>query len=364
MNFLTLVNGLRTFASRVDFIDIANGAFRIRLTGTATADRQVNLPNDSGIVLLDDRPVGSTGAGVSVRGYSPNVTVPASKILALSDANTSQICTAASTITVPANATVAFPIGTEILLLRNTSGTITLALTAGVTVTDRDGATNTLTDVRNFTLLKKTGNDAWIAVNPTPSNAFLPGNPTTTTQPVDTNNTTVSTTAFVQNAVATRLLSNRVALNPLNCDYPASSNVIIDTINATPCIAFISASGTSGIWRFPPLRDYVGQGVTITLECAMVSAVTGNVAITASIESHLPGTDTIASDSFATAISSGAVAVPATAGTYFNVSISLSDAQLDGLTNLRFWRLRLSRDTTIASNATGNLRLAFGEVRC
>jgi len=159
------------------------------------------------------------------------------------------------------------------------------------------------------------------------------------------------------------LLSNRVAINPLNCDYPASSNAIIDTVNAIPVIAFISTSATSGIWRFPPLRDYAGQGLIITLECAMVSATSGNVAVTAAIESHLPGTDTIASDSFATAISSGAVAVPGTAGLYFNVSITLTDAQVDGLTSLRFWRLRLTRDTAVASNATGNMRLAFGEAR-
>lgn len=160
------------------------------------------------------------------------------------------------------------------------------------------------------------------------------------------------------------LFSNRIAINPLNCEYPASANVIIDTVNATPCIAFISASNTSGIWRFPPLRDYGGQGLVITLECTTVSAITGNVAITAAIESHLPGTDSISTDSFATAISSGAVAVPGTAGLYFNVSISLTDAQIDGLTSLRFFRVRLTRDTAVASNAAGNLRLAFGEVRC
>ena len=61
MNFLTLVNGLRTFVRSIDFLDISNSAFRIRLTGTATADRVVTLPNDTVTLLGDDRPVGTLG---------------------------------------------------------------------------------------------------------------------------------------------------------------------------------------------------------------------------------------------------------------------------------------------------------------
>jgi hypothetical protein len=160
------------------------------------------------------------------------------------------------------------------------------------------------------------------------------------------------------------LLSNRSAINPLNCEYPASANAIIDSINATPCIAFISGSNTSGVWRFPPFRDYAGQGLTVTLACAMVSATTGNVALTAAFESQAPGTNAIGTDAFGSAVSSGAVAVPGTAGLYFNVSIVIPDANSNSLTNTKFFRIKIARDTTVASNASGNLRLAFGEVRC
>ena len=205
MNFLTLVNGLRTLVSRVDFIDIANGSFRIRLTGTATVNRQVDLPDDTGIVLLDNRPVGSLGAGVSVRGYSPNVSVSSSKTLALSDANTTQICTATSTITLPLNATVAYPVGTEILILRNTSATITLALTGGVTATDCNGTTNTLTAITNYSLLKKTATDTWAIVNPVPNNVNLPGDPTCDTQSPGVNNTRIANTAFVEAITVARV---------------------------------------------------------------------------------------------------------------------------------------------------------------
>lgn len=52
MNFLTFINGVKTFVSKIDFIDFTNGAFRIRLTGTSTTDRVIDLPNNSGTIAL------------------------------------------------------------------------------------------------------------------------------------------------------------------------------------------------------------------------------------------------------------------------------------------------------------------------
>ena len=106
-------------------------------------------------------------------GPSAGVTVSSPKTLALFDANTSQICTDASTITIPANATVAFPIGTEIQLLRNTIAVVTLALAAGVTATGRTGVANTLIVVTNYVLLKKIAINTWIVTSPVPSNPIV-----------------------------------------------------------------------------------------------------------------------------------------------------------------------------------------------
>lgn len=106
-------------------------------------------------------------------GPSAGVTVSSPKTLTLFDANTSQICTDASTITIPANATVAFPIGTEIQLLRSTSAVVTLALAAGVTATGRTGAANTLIVVTNYVLLKKIAINTWIVTSPAPSNPIV-----------------------------------------------------------------------------------------------------------------------------------------------------------------------------------------------
>ena len=260
-----------------DFIDFINGVFKTRLTGIATANNTVNLPIGSGRLLLDTDPVGSIGAGVSVRGYLPNVTVPSSKILALFDANTTQICTAASTITIPLNATVPYPIGTEIMFLRNTSSTVNLSLVSGVTATDRDGNTNTLTTVSNFTLIKKTATDTWAFVNPVINNVNLPGDPTCNTQNSGTNSTRIATTAFVQNATAIAgAVVNPVGVTIVDWAIPTSVRrltllsrgvaIPLDSIVRLGSSAGLLTTGYNNIMCFVGLTTGLNGGSTIGLQ--------------------------------------------------------------------------------------------------
>ena len=74
MNLLTIINGVKTLARNIDFLDISNGAFRVRLTGTPTADRIINLPNDSGTISLLIPPVKITTVGANTAN------IPASAI--------------------------------------------------------------------------------------------------------------------------------------------------------------------------------------------------------------------------------------------------------------------------------------------
>src|SRR5690606_1562746 len=62
------------------------------------------------------------------------VAVSGSKTLALTDEYTFQNVTAASTITVPANATVALPVGSQIDFFQAGAGVITFAAAGGVTI--------------------------------------------------------------------------------------------------------------------------------------------------------------------------------------------------------------------------------------
>jgi hypothetical protein len=206
MNLLTLVNGIKTFVSRVDFIDFANSAFRIRLTGTATADRTITLPNDTGTVLLDDRPIGSVGGGVSLRGYEPIVTVTANKTLALTDAGTVQDCrnTATATITIPLNSAVAFPIGTRIVIKKTTAQTVSVALTGGVNILTEGGGNSPAFFIQQFCILRKTATDTWTVEHPIPSTyataVFFSDLRATTLSP-GANSTVVATTAFTANEI-------------------------------------------------------------------------------------------------------------------------------------------------------------------
>jgi Tfp pilus assembly major pilin PilA len=203
MNFLTFVNGVRTFVRNIDFLDISNSAFRIRLTGTATADRVVNLPNVTTTLLGDDQPVGASGSGVSLRGWEPVVAVTATKTFALADSGTVQVCTnvAAAVITIPLNSAVAFPIGARVIVRKATNQTVTLAWSVGVTVLSELGATLVLTDIANYVILRKTGSDTWICQQPITSNINLPGNSTTSTQLFSDNSTNIATTSHVKSVL-------------------------------------------------------------------------------------------------------------------------------------------------------------------
>lgn len=70
------------------------------------------------------------------------VTISANHTLVLTDAGKVLEATnsAAITVTVPTNATIAFPVGTQIAVLRNGAGTVTFAGASGVTVNSKDSA--------------------------------------------------------------------------------------------------------------------------------------------------------------------------------------------------------------------------------
>lgn len=190
---MTFLNGARWL--RNTFTGILNW--------TPTVDRVINLPNDSGNLLLDDRPIGSTSYGVSLRGYEPITPVTATKTLAITDSGTVQICTntSAATITIPLNSSVPFPIGTRIIVRKSTLLAVTLAWISGVSVLDENGVTLTLTDIANFVILRKSGTDTWICQQSIPNNVNLPGDPTVITQSASANNTRIANTAFTQQEI-------------------------------------------------------------------------------------------------------------------------------------------------------------------
>jgi len=70
--------------------------------------------------------------------------------------------TSAITLTIPLNATVAFPIGTQIQLLQTNTGQVTVAATSGVTLNSNPGLK--LRAQWSAATLIKRATDTWVLV--------------------------------------------------------------------------------------------------------------------------------------------------------------------------------------------------------
>ena len=110
-----------------------------------------------GIARLDNN-----GKVTAAQASSTIIAVSSSKTLALTDAGTFQRCTnsGAITITVPTNASVAFPIGTEIEIYQGGSGTVSFSAASGVTL-QCVSSTLSIADQYTSAALKKLDTNVW-----------------------------------------------------------------------------------------------------------------------------------------------------------------------------------------------------------
>ena len=114
-------------------------------------------------VLFVAIPIRKRGKQSVVGASRSVVSVSGSKTLALTDEYTFQNVTAASTITVPANATVALPVGSQIDFFQAGAGVITFAAAGGVTIISKGGALST-TEAGDAATLKKTATNTWALI--------------------------------------------------------------------------------------------------------------------------------------------------------------------------------------------------------
>lgn len=114
---------------------------------------------------------GASGAKINADGTlnaTPEVidVTVTSKTLALTDANTIQDCSNASTqtITIPLNATVAFDTNTLIYFEKNGAGNVTIQAVTGVTLNGTDGGAYAITSPAQtgMVYIRKDGTNAWI----------------------------------------------------------------------------------------------------------------------------------------------------------------------------------------------------------
>lgn len=93
------------------------------------------------------------------------VSTGANRTLALSDAGKLIQFTdsGAETCTVPPNSSVAFPVGTQILVVQEGTGAVTLAAGSGVTINSKDGNLKLSARYCGVTLIKR-ATDTWYAL--------------------------------------------------------------------------------------------------------------------------------------------------------------------------------------------------------
>ena len=73
------------------------------------------------------------------------------------------VASSPNTVTVPTNASVAFPIGTEITIMQYSDGVTTIAAASGVTIVSKDNARIIANRYTGATLVKR-GTNEWYLI--------------------------------------------------------------------------------------------------------------------------------------------------------------------------------------------------------
>ena len=124
---------------------------------------------------------------------------------------------------------------------------------------------------------------------------------------------------------------------------PAANPTTPDTRNDNPVLEFDATTAESAYFGASLPANYAGGGITATIVWAADTATTGSVVWGLSFERHQDGTDTIASDSFATEQTATSPA-PGTAGIYKYRTIAFTNgAQIDSLAVGEHFRVKLRR---------------------
>jgi hypothetical protein len=157
--------------------------------------------------------------------------------------------------------------------------------------------------------------------------------------------------------------NTRFVLTPHAAEFPSSNFPQLQLINRRPVLSFDAATDEAAYWTAVAPQGLTGT-ITVTVSYIMASATTGNVIFEAAIEAISDGdsVDLDATTSFDTANSSGAVAVPGTAGYIDQFTITMTNA--DSIAAADYFRLSLNRDANNGSDtAAGDCHVLAVELR-
>lgn len=152
------------------------------------------------------------------------------------------------------------------------------------------------------------------------------------------------------------------------CNEPPAANAAtFDLRNQHPVLDFDASTDEEAVFSDVMPRNYGGGGTTAYIHFAGTTAVSGYGVWQGAFERIGDGQQDIDSDGFASFVSSGQVAVPATSGHVKICTITFTDgAQMDSVQAGEGFRFRLRRDadgTSADDSATGDLELRFLELK-
>lgn len=148
---------------------------------------------------------------------------------------------------------------------------------------------------------------------------------------------------------------------------PATIAATLDLRNYHPVLDFDASADEEAVFSDVMPRNYAGGGITVYLHYSMSSATSGNVVWQVSFERIGDSQQDIDSDGFASALSTGQVAVPGTSGHVDICSKAFSDgAEIDSVAVGEGFRLKVRRDadsTSATDDATGDAELRLVELK-
>lgn len=158
-------------------------------------------------------------------------------------------------------------------------------------------------------------------------------------------------------------MATRATLTPESASFPASNFAPLVLVNERLALAFDAGTSEAAYWTLAAPQGLTGT-LTLVISFVMASATSGNVIWRVQAEAVSDGdsVDLDATTSFDTANSSGAVAVPGTAGYLKQASVTLTNA--DSVAAGDYLRIRIDRDAANGSDtATGDAYLLLAELR-
>jgi hypothetical protein len=140
------------------------------LLGNGTGNVGINAGTNPSFRLQVGGTLGVSGAATFselVTNYNVYNTQTASYTLVLADASkiVEMNVGSANTVTIPTNASVAFPIGTEITVLQYGAGVTSIAVASGVTIVSKDNANIIANRYSGVTLIKRATNEWYLIGN-------------------------------------------------------------------------------------------------------------------------------------------------------------------------------------------------------